>query len=154
MLLLLLGILQFPPRLSPLESHILTYHRQSVPPWSRPQLLSTVVRTRLWRRPQPLLHLVRQALHSHMVCLVRVQVLYCPTPLYRLWVWGKGALALLYKVTWGALLSLLTLFLTQEVISLLCPLHSVVHISNPLGNLHTIVYLERGVKDHICIVCR
>jgi hypothetical protein len=79
---------------------------------------------------------------------------YFPTPLYRLWVWGQGALVLLCKVTWGALLSLLTIFLMEEVISLLRPLHSVARISNPPGNLHIIVYLERGVKDHLRIVCQ
>jgi hypothetical protein len=154
MLLLLPGIIQFPPRLSPQESHLLTYHHRSEPPWSQPQLLRIVVRTRLWQWPQPLLHLVRHALRSHTVCLFRVQVLCYPTPLYKLWVWGQRALELLYKVTWGSLPSLLTLFLTLEVISLLHSLHSVVCISNPPGNLHTIVYLEWGVKDHLRIVCR
>jgi hypothetical protein len=33
-------------------------------------------------------------------------------------------------------------FLTEEVIYLLHPLHSVAHINNPSGNLYTIVYLE------------
>jgi hypothetical protein len=41
-----------------------------------PQLHCIVDRTPLWRRPQPPSHLVRQALRSHMVCLVRVQVLH------------------------------------------------------------------------------
>jgi hypothetical protein len=59
---------------------------------------------------------------------------------------------LLCKVTWRALLSLLMISLMQEVISLLRPLHSAVHISNPSGNLHRIVYLERGVKEHLRIV--
>jgi hypothetical protein len=155
MLLLLLGILQFPLRLSPQESfHLLTHHHRSEPPWSRPPLHRTVVRSHLWRRPQPLSHQVRQALRSHTGCLVQVQVLYFPTPLYRLQVWGQGALALLCKVTWGALLLLLMLSLMEEVIYLLRPLHSVARISNPSGNLHTIVYLERGVKDHLRIICR
>jgi hypothetical protein len=100
MLLLLLGILQFPLRLSPQESfHLLTHRHRSEPPWSRPLLHRTVVRSHLWRRPQPLSHQVRQALRSHTGCLVRVQVLYFPTPLYRLQVWGQGALVLLCKVT-------------------------------------------------------
>jgi hypothetical protein len=54
----------------------------------------------------------------------------------------------------GALLFLLMLFLMQEVISLLHPLHSLVCISIPPGNLHTIVYLEPGVRDHLRTVCR
>jgi hypothetical protein len=41
MLLLLLGILQFPLRLSPQESfHLLTHHHQSEPPWSQPTTTS------------------------------------------------------------------------------------------------------------------
>jgi hypothetical protein len=155
MLLLLLGILQFPLRLSPQESfHLLTHHHRSEPPWSRPPLHRTVVRSHLWRRPQPLSHQVRQALRSHTGCLVQVQVLYFPTPLHRLQVWGQGALTLLCKDTWGALLLLLMLSLMGEVIYLLRPLHSVARISNPSGHLHTIVYLERGVKDHLRIICR
>jgi hypothetical protein len=40
MLLLLLGILQFPLRLSPQENfHLLTHHHRSEPPWSRPTTL-------------------------------------------------------------------------------------------------------------------
>ena len=54
----------------------------------------------------------------------------------------------------GPFLSLLMLFLTQEVISLLHPLHLVDCINNPSGNLHTIVYLEPRVRDHLCTVCR
>jgi hypothetical protein len=155
MLLLLLGILQFPLRLSPQESsHLLTHHHRSKPPWSQPPLHRTVVRSLLWWQPQPLSQQVRQALRSPMGCLVRVQVLYFPTPLYRLQVWGQGALALLCKVTQGTLLLLLTLSLTEEVIYLLRRLHSVARINNPLDNLHTIVYLEQGVKDHLCIICQ
>jgi hypothetical protein len=40
---------------------------------------------------------VRQALRFHTACLVQVQVLHSHTPLYRLWVWGQGALTLLTK---------------------------------------------------------
>jgi hypothetical protein len=54
----------------------------------------------------------------------------------------------------GGTPALLMLFLMEEVISLLRPLHSMARINNPLGNIHTIVYLERGVKDHLRIVCR
>jgi hypothetical protein len=67
---------------------------------------------------------------------------------------GAGSSMLLCKDTWGALLILLTLSLTEEVIYLLCPLHSMARINNPSGHLHIIVYLERGVKDHLHIICR
>jgi hypothetical protein len=90
----------------------------------------------LWR-PHLLSHLVRQALRSHTVCLVRVPVLHSLTPLYRLWVWGQGALTLLFKVNLGAFLFLLILFLTLEVIFLPRPLRLVDCISSPLGSLHT-----------------
>jgi hypothetical protein len=93
------------------------------------------------------------ALHSHMGCLVQVQVLYFPTPLHRLQVWGQGALTLLCMATWGELPLPLTLSLTGEVIYLLFPLRSVEHTSHPPGRLHTMVYLERGVKDHLCKIC-
>ena len=154
MMLLLLGILQFPPQLLSQESHLLIYRRRSEPPWSQPKIHRTVDQTRLWWRPQPPSHLVRQALCSHTVCLVRAQVLHSLTPLYRLWVWGQGALTLLCKVSLGAFMSLSTLFLMLEVIYLLRPLHLVVYISSLLGSLHTRVHLEPGVKEHLCKLCR
>jgi hypothetical protein len=143
-LLLPLGILPFPPQLLPQEKHLLTCHHRSEPPWSRLQLRRTVDQSHLSHRPQIPSHLVRQALCFHMVCLVRVQVLHSVTPLYRLWVWGQGALMLLYKVNFGSLLSLLMLFLTLEVISLLRPLRLVVCISSSPSSLHTLVHLEPG----------
>jgi hypothetical protein len=150
----LLGILPFPSPLSPQEKHLLTCRRRSEPPWSRPQLRHTVDRPHLSRRPHLPSHLVRQALRSHTVCLVQVPVLHSLTPLYRLWVWGQGALTLLCKVNLGAFLSLLMLFLTLEVISLLRPLRLVVCISSPPGSLHTRVHLEPGVKEHLCKLCQ
>jgi hypothetical protein len=38
--------------------------------------------------------------------------------------------------------------------SLLRPLRLVVCISSPPRSLHTLVYLEQGVKEHLLIVCR
>jgi hypothetical protein len=45
-------------------------------------------------------------------------------------------------------------FLTQEAIFLLRPLHLVDRISSPSGSLYTLVYLEQGVKEHLRTVCR
>jgi hypothetical protein len=42
----------------------------------------------------------------------------------------------------------------KEFIYHLHPLRSVVHTSHPSGHLHTMVYLEQGVKDHLFIICR
>ena len=67
---------------------------------------------------------------------------------------GAGSSSTALQGHMGALLSLLTLFLMEEVISLLRPLHSMAHNRNPTSNLHTIVYLEQGVKDHLRILCR
>jgi hypothetical protein len=67
---------------------------------------------------------------------------------------GAGSSSAPLQGHMGGTPALLMLFLMEEVISLLRPLHSVARISNPSGNLHTIVYLERGVKDHLRIVCR
>jgi hypothetical protein len=103
------------------------------PPWSRLQLRRTVDRPHLSRWPHLLTHLVRQALRFHMVCLVQVRVLHSLLPLYRIWVWGKGALTLLCKVNSGEFLSLSMLFLTLGVISLLHPLRLVDCISSPPG---------------------
>jgi hypothetical protein len=61
---------------------------------------------------------------------------------------------LLCKANLGALMPLSMRFLTLEVISLLRPLRSVVHISRLPGNPHTQVYLELGVKDNLRKLCR